>query len=83
MTDRQAYTLRGAARAYGLARDTLAAAIRAGDLPASRLGSRRLVILRRDLDAWLVAHRVPVGDTAEHVVARILAREARRAGAAE
>jgi len=42
----------------GVNRKTLYAAITSGDLPARRIGKRRLVILRHVLLAWLSQGRV-------------------------
>lgn len=56
--DRRAHSIRSANRAYGIDRGTLAAAIHRGELPASRLGKRRLIILDDHLRAWIAAHRV-------------------------
>lgn len=42
----------------GVNRKTIYAAITAGDLPARRVGKRRLVILRHVLLAWLSQGRV-------------------------
>jgi len=78
MDDPRAHSLRQASRRYGVARDTLAAAIRAGELPASRPGRRRLVILDDDLRAWLARHRVRPQTVAARVEAA-LAREGRMA----
>jgi len=76
MDDIRAHTLRGASRRYSVARDTLAAAVRRGDLPASRLGQRRLLILDDDLRAWLRAHRVRPSTVAERVEAALAQEEA-------
>jgi len=70
----RAHSLRQASRRYSVARDTLAAAVRRGDLPASRLGRRRLLILDDDLRDWLARHRVRPQTVAERVEAA-LARE--------
>ena len=78
--DRAAYTLRGVERALGIDRRTVSAAIRAGELPAARLGSRRMLILATDIETWLRSKAVRPNAHAESVVARVLAREARRAG---
>ena len=50
----------GAAAAFvGVNRKTLYMAVAAGDLPARRVGKRRLVILRHVLLEWLSQVRVP------------------------
>jgi len=74
--DRRAITLRGVQRAYGIARDRVSAAIRAGELPASRIGARRLTILVRDVEGWIARHRI--SPSAEQRVEQIRARERRR-----
>ena len=51
-----AMNMRQAAAACGLSTKTLGRAIAAGELPASRVGTRQL-ILRADLEAWLLARR--------------------------
>lgn len=68
-----------AARLYGLDRQTLARAILAGELPASRPGARRILLLRPDIEAWLRRHAVQPS-RATDVVERVLERE-RRQGA--
>jgi excisionase family DNA binding protein len=78
--DQTAYTLRGVERALGIDRRTVSAAIRAGELPAARLGSRRLLILATDIETWLRRHAIQPTARAELLVERVLAREARRAG---
>jgi excisionase family DNA binding protein len=51
-----AMNMRQAAAACGISTKTLGRAIAVGELPASRVGTRRL-ILRADLEAWLIARR--------------------------
>lgn len=75
-TDRQALSARAVSREYGISRETLVAAMAAGELRAARLGSRRYTILRRDLEAWLYGHAVRPSSRAEDVVTRRLEREA-------
>lgn len=53
-----ALSCRGIQRQYGIDRRRIASAIASGDLPASRLGVRRLLILRADFEAWLRGHAV-------------------------
>lgn len=76
---RVAYSGRELARALGLSRDVVGAAIRSGDLRASRLGGRTYTVLLADAVAWLRRHQVPrAAGHAESVVAERLAREAER-----
>ena len=77
--DQRGFTLRGASRAYGLARATLTAAIRRGELPAARIGQRRLVILASDVEAFLRRHAIRPTQHSEAVVDAVLAREENRA----
>ena len=53
---RPALTLAQAARDYGFSPSTLRSAIHARELPAFRVGRRRLRILREDLHAWMRRH---------------------------
>ena len=53
---RPALTLAQAARDYGFSPSTLRGAIHARELPAFRVGRRRLRILREDLHAWMRRH---------------------------
>jgi excisionase family DNA binding protein len=53
---RPALTLAQAARDYGFSPSTLRSAIHARELPAFRIGRRRLRILREDLHAWMRCH---------------------------
>ncbi len=78
IAQRTALTARGVEREYGIARDRVCDAIRAGELPAARIGRRVYTILRRDIEAWLSAHRVVPADAARRVD-EVLGREARRA----
>jgi excisionase family DNA binding protein len=55
---RYALSVREAAREYGLDRRLIADAIRAGSLPAARLGRRKLTILRADLEDFIRGHAV-------------------------
>lgn len=48
----RAVSVRTAARVYGLGKTTLWEAIRAGKLPARRVG-RRVLLRLTDLDAWI------------------------------
>lgn len=72
---RRALTLRGTEREYGISRAVLSAAIRTGDLPAARIGERRLTILARDVEEWLARH--PVKTATGQRVDAILGRERR------
>lgn len=78
--ERAAFSLRGVERAYGIDRRRIAGAIASGELPASRLGKRRLQILRADVESWLRSH--PIAPSVEHRVALILEREERSRGGA-
>jgi excisionase family DNA binding protein len=51
-----AYGIPDAVNASGVSRTFIYEAMNRGDLPFLKIGSRRL-ILRSDLEAWLVAHR--------------------------
>jgi hypothetical protein len=50
----------GVEREYGIGRVVIVNAVRSGELPASRLGAKRLFILREDLEAWVRSKRVEV-----------------------
>ena len=57
------YFTKTAASAYcSLSPRTLDAAKAAGELPFFRVGSRRVLFARRDLDKWLSRMRVSVGE---------------------
>lgn len=78
-------SIRGAARLYGVSHVTVRAAIAANELPAARIGRRRLLILRTDLDAWIRKHQLRPSTDDVAVVDRVLEREraqeeARKAG---
>jgi excisionase family DNA binding protein len=62
---RPALTLAQAARDYGFSPSTLRGAIHARELPAFRIGRRRVRILREDLHAWMRRHpaRVDADDS--------------------
>ena len=77
--EREAFSMRGAERAYGVSRTRLSEAVRTGELPASQLGARRFTILRSDLEAWFRRYAVPRSPHAEAVVNRVLEREGRAA----
>jgi len=77
-----AFSLRRAARFYGLSRDVFTAAIAKGDLPAARLGLRSYTILNADILDWLRRHTVwptkpATNNHARQVVERRLEHEAR------
>jgi len=74
--DRLTLTARGVERLFGVRRDRVSAAVRAGELPGYRLGKRNYLILCRDVSAWLERHRVQPADPAR-VVDKVLRREAR------
>jgi hypothetical protein len=75
-----AYSARGAARAVGIGRAAIAAAIRSGELRASRIGDRStLTILRVDLERWIGSFALRPTERAEQAVERIIARRDRRA----
>ena len=48
-----ALSQRGVCREYGVDQRTVQEAIASGDLPAYRLGKRRLTIFREDVEAWI------------------------------
>jgi excisionase family DNA binding protein len=50
---RAVFNIRQAADLTGFHRNTISQAIRTGILPARAYGSRRVVILRSDIDRWL------------------------------
>ena len=77
---RAALSIRQINREYGVSRDTVSHAIRNGDLPASQLGTKRILVLRRDFEAWLQKHAVRPPDFAAARVEEVLAREAKAAG---
>lgn len=52
-TQREALSLRGVERAFGINRRRLAEAVEAGELRAARVGKRKLTILRTDVERWL------------------------------
>ena len=59
MTDATAYLTKHDAAAYtSLSPRTLDAAKAAGELPFFRVGSRKVLFARRDLDRWLAPMRV-------------------------
>ncbi len=61
MTDATAYLTKNDASAYcSLSARTLDAAKAAGELPFFRVGSRKVLFARRDLDKWLSAMRVQI-----------------------
>lgn len=66
---------RAVARELGVAPDLILREVRAGRLPAHRIGVRRLLIRWRDVEGWLEAHRVRPTAHAERVVEQVLARE--------
>ena len=51
--ERDAFSAREVERRYGIDRGTISAAIQAGELRAHRLGRRRFLVLRADLERWL------------------------------
>lgn len=75
----EASSVRGIQRRYGVAREIIAREIKAGRLPASRIGERRYLVLHRDFERWLSARAVRPAAHAEAVAQRVLER---RAGAA-
>jgi hypothetical protein len=80
---RAALSVRGIEREYGVSRTRVMEAIRAGEVAASRLGSRRYSVLRTDFEAWLRRQAIRPTSHAEQRVAEILAREERKRGGAE
>jgi hypothetical protein len=75
-TRRDALTLRGLGRAYGLDRHFLGSLVRRGELPALRRG-RALLVLVSDFEHWWHSQAVSPDKLAEQVVAARLEREAR------
>ena len=73
---RAALTARQSAVVYSLSKTTIRDAIRAGELPAFRIGKRRLLILRQDLEQWLRKHQVRPSAHAEQTVRDRLEHEA-------
>lgn len=49
-------SIRAAARLLGVARERISDAVKSGELPNYRLGRRRLLIYRRDLESWVRSH---------------------------
>ena len=76
----EAYTLRGVEREFGISRARLSEAIRSGALPAARLGSRRMTILRSDVLQYIKKHAIRPTDFAETRVDEVLERERRTVG---
>jgi len=79
--ERHALSARAIEREYRVRRDRIGEAVRTGELPAARLGSRRFTILRRDFEAWLSRHPAarPASHDAVAVVRARIEREERRA----
>ena len=75
LAERLAYSQREASIVSGISPAELRAAIRAGQLPVSRIGKRTLRILRADLEAWLRSHRIRLDDPERQAVERVLERE--------
>lgn len=69
-------TLPDAARRLRVSRDTLRAAIRAGDLPAYRISGRWWRVSRDELDRWVRSHRATPTAHARARLAEVLTREA-------
>lgn len=76
--NRLAFTARSAAAAYRVSRHRIAAAIKAGELPAQKLGRRTTLICRADLDAWIRQHAIRITSHAEQRAAEMLARTEQR-----
>jgi excisionase family DNA binding protein len=57
-TQRRATTIRGVCEMYDLSRATIDRAIRRGDLPASRIGRRRILLRIADVEKWIGKSRV-------------------------
>jgi helix-turn-helix protein len=77
--DTRTLSIRAASREYGLARKTLNTAIASGELRARRLGARRVVILRAELERFLLGMPLRPSASVESIVARRLQRERERA----
>ncbi len=61
----EAYTLLGVERAFGISRARLSEAVHSGALPAARLGSCRMTILRGDVLQHIQKHAIRPTDFAE------------------
>ena len=72
---REAFTARGVQRSYGIARAQVCQAIKDGDLKAYRLGDRRLLIMREDLEEWFLKSAVVPRPKAEARVREVLEHE--------
>ncbi len=75
---RLAFSARSAGLAYGINARTIREAVRRGELVAARPGLRRLLILRHDLERWLLARRIEVTPAAEHWARDAARRDAER-----
>lgn len=74
-TERAGFSIAALARRLGIDRRRVRDAIRSGELVASRLGSRDVLILEGDVRSWLARHRVPSSRHAEDRVAEILGED--------
>ena len=75
MTKRVALTIRGINREYGVSREWISERIKAGELPASRRGKRRVEVLRRDWEALLRRYLIRQSADDHAFVAARLAQE--------
>jgi len=73
--EREAFSLRALCRAYGIDASVPSRAIRAGELPAARLGKRRFLILRADWEKFVRRKAVQPDSHAACVVEQRLRRE--------
>ena len=73
------FSMKGAARAFGVDHGALRDAIRSGELSAARIGAKRLLILRVDVEAWVRKHRVELKPAASEWAADAARRAAERA----
>ncbi len=76
---RASLTLRGVEREYGIARPYVSELVRRGEIPGIRRG-RAIRVLRADVESWWRREAARTASRAEAVAARVLDREARRAG---
>ena len=75
---RLAFSARSAGLAYGVDPKAIRAAVKRGELRAARPGLRRLLILRHDLERWLLTRRIEVMPAAEQWAADAARRDGER-----
>ncbi|GAF77548.1 unnamed protein product [marine sediment metagenome] len=74
--EREAFSLRSLARRYHVDRAIISELVRSGQLPAARIGKRRLLVLRRDWEALLRRKAIRPDSNTVRVVEERLKREA-------